>query len=102
MQEQNHPTQDVIDISENVLNYAEARDKLTAEQSKEPEARGQETNIDPAAELPPPPAGEDLSSTGSIAEAEAASAREGVGPTEVEQLKAERDQLAGPPGAPAG
>ncbi len=67
--------------------------KLAAEHSKEPEARGQETNIDPTAELPPPPAGENLSSTGSIAEAEAASAREGVGPTEVERLKAERDQL---------
>jgi molecular chaperone GrpE len=65
----------------------------TAVQSKEPAAQGQEATIDPAAELPPPPAGEIFPSVGSVAEAEAGSSAETVGRTEVERLKAERDQL---------
>ena len=60
---------------------------------REPAARGQEANIDPAAELPPPPAGENLSPAGSVAEAEAGSVAELPVQTEVEKLKAERDQL---------
>ena len=65
----------------------------TAVQPQVLDTRRPEANVDPAAELPPPPAGENLSSTGPSAEAEAASAAEAVGPTEVEALKAERDQL---------
>ena len=64
-----------------------------AVQSKEPAARGPEAAIDPAAELPPPPAGENLSSAGSIAEAEAGGVAELPVQTEVEKLKVERDQL---------
>ena len=64
----------------------------TAVQSKEPAARGPEATIDPAAELPPPPAGESLSA-GSDAEGQAESAAESPVPTEVDRLKAERDQL---------
>ena len=64
-----------------------------AVQSKEAAAREPESAIDPAAELPPPPAGEDLSSAGSIAEAEDRSPAETPVQTEVDRLKAERDQL---------
>jgi molecular chaperone GrpE len=68
--------------------------ELTAVQSQEPAARGQETAIDPAAELLPPPLdGENLSSAGSVAEAEAGSPAESPTQTEVDRLKAERDQL---------
>ena len=67
--------------------------ELTAVRSQEPAARGQEMAIDPAAELPPPPDGENLSSAGSVAEAEAGSPAESPTPTEVDRLKAERDQL---------
>jgi molecular chaperone GrpE len=64
-----------------------------AVQSKEPAARRQEANIDPAAELPPPSAGENLSSAASVAEAEAGGVADLPVQTEVEKLKAERDQL---------
>jgi molecular chaperone GrpE len=67
--------------------------KLTTVQSEDPEARGPEANIDPAAELPPPPAGENLSPAGSVAETEAGSVVEPSVQTEMDQLKAERDQL---------
>jgi len=67
--------------------------ELTAVRSQEPAARGQEMAIDPAAELPAPPDGENLSSAGSVAEAEAGSPAESPTPTEVDRLKAERDQL---------
>jgi molecular chaperone GrpE len=67
--------------------------KLTAVQSEEPEAHGPEANIDPAAELPPPPAGENLPSAGSVAEAEAGSVVEPPAQTEIDRLKVERDQL---------
>jgi molecular chaperone GrpE len=67
--------------------------KLTAVKSEEPEARRPEANIDPAAELPPPPAGENLPSAGSVAEAEAGSVMEPPAQTEIDRLKAERDQL---------
>jgi len=65
----------------------------TAVQSKEAAARRQEANIDPAAELPPPPTGENLPSAASVAEAEAGGVAELPVRTEVERLKAERDQL---------
>ncbi len=65
--------------------------KLSAVQPEEPEARG--TEIDPAAELPPPPAGENFSSAGSVAEAEEAAAQTEPFQTELDRLKAERDQL---------
>ena len=64
-----------------------------AVQSKEAAARGPEATIDPAAELPPPPAGENLSPAGSVAETEAGSVVEPSVQTEMDQLKAERDQL---------
>ena len=64
-----------------------------AVQSKEAVAREPEAAIDPAAELPPPPAGENLPSAGSIAEAEDRSPAESPVQTEVDRLKAERDQL---------
>ncbi len=51
---------------------------------------GQETKIDPAAELPAPDADEALSSAAeTVGPAEAGA----TGPTEVDSLKAERDQL---------
>ncbi len=65
----------------------------TAVQSQEPSASGPEATIDPAAELPPPPSGEDLSSAGSVADAEARGVAELPVQTELEKLKAERDQL---------
>ena len=63
--------------------------KSTTVESKESEARRLEANIDPAAELPPPPSGEDLS----FAAAEAGSVAEPPAQTEIDRLKAERDQL---------
>jgi molecular chaperone GrpE len=65
----------------------------TAEQSQEPSAGGPEATIDPAAELPPPLAGEDLSFAGSVADTEASGVAEPPVQTELEQLKAERDKL---------
>ena len=64
----------------------------TTGRPQEAAARGQEPNIDPAAELPPP-AGENLSSNASVQEAQAGGPAEAVEPTELERLKAERDQL---------
>ena len=63
----------------------------TAVKSKEHAARGQEATIDPAAELPPP--AEESLSAGSDAEAEAGGMAELPVQTEVDRLKAERDQL---------
>ena len=64
--------------------------KLTAE---ELEAREPEMTIDPAAELPSPQAGENLSSAGDVAEADTGSGVEPPSQTEMARLKAERDQL---------
>jgi len=60
------------------------------EELRAKESRGQfeevrETGIDPASELPPP--------DGPLAEADAASQAPAAGSTEIDQLKAERDQL---------
>ncbi len=63
----------------------EEETELTAEKAQERTKRGQATQIDPATELPPPDE-EGLPS-------EAAAEREAEGPSELEQLKAERDQL---------
>jgi len=63
------------------------------ELAEEPEEaiRGEEPQIDPATELAPP----DGEAATNLAEAEGATANEGEapGPTELEQLRAERDQL---------
>ncbi len=64
---------------------------LTEEQSTEAVTSEQERDIDPSAELPAPPVEENLpGGAGSSGEA----GSQGVaGPTETDQLKAERDQL---------
>ncbi len=63
-----------------------------AAKAQEPEARGEEANIDPASELPPPE-GEGIFSAEPVPQAEAGSPAEPAGQAEVERLKAERDQL---------
>ena len=60
-------------------------EELKARESKEPAGSGTAVKIDPAAELPPPDE--------PLAEAEAAGQAPAAGPTEIDQLKAERDQL---------
>jgi len=63
----------------------------TAVEPQEHVSHEPEQNIDPAAELPPPPDGENTGSAAPVAEAE--SQEEASGQTEVDRLKAERDQL---------
>ena len=63
--------------------------ELTVEEAQVPTRRGRELEIDPAAELPAPDE-EGLASPGRTAEQGEA---DGAGTSEVEQLKAERDQL---------
>ncbi len=65
---------------------------LTEEQSPKSAARGQEPEIDPSAELPAPGDEENLADAAEPM-AEAGNEGELPGPTEFEQLKAERDQL---------
>jgi molecular chaperone GrpE len=60
-------------------------EELTAKESRKPAESGAGLKIDPATELPPPDE--------SLAEAEAAGQAPASGPTEIERLKAERDQL---------
>ena len=63
---------------------------MTVEDAQKPTRRGKASDIDPAAELPAPDE-EGLASPGGTAEQ--GEADDGAGPSEVEQLKAERDQL---------
>jgi len=58
---------------------------LKVKVSREPAASGTAANIDPAAELPPPDE--------TVAEAQSAGQAPAGGQTEIDQLKAERDQL---------
>ncbi|MGD0347695.1 MAG: nucleotide exchange factor GrpE [Terracidiphilus sp.] len=58
---------------------------MKARESREPAASGAAAKIDPAAELPPPDE--------TLAEAEATGLAPAGGQTEIDQLKAERDQL---------
>jgi molecular chaperone GrpE len=60
-------------------------EELKARESREPVASGNAAKINPAAELPPPDE--------TLAEAEAAVQAPTGGQTEIDQLKAERDQL---------
>jgi molecular chaperone GrpE len=60
-------------------------EELKAKESKETAGSGTAVKIDPAAELPPPDE--------TLAEAEAAQEAPAGGQTEIDQLKAERDQL---------
>jgi molecular chaperone GrpE len=63
--------------------------ELTVEEAQVPIRRGRETEIDPAAELPAPDEEGLASPGGTAAQGEA----DAAGPSELEQLKAERDQL---------
>jgi molecular chaperone GrpE len=68
--------------------------ELTEAQPAETTRGGGEANIDPSAELPAPADEEEIAgATGSAAETEAGVTAEEAAQTEVEQLKAERDQL---------
>jgi molecular chaperone GrpE len=68
--------------------------ELTEVQSPKTTRGGAKANIDPSAELPAPTAEEELASaTELVEEAGAGAAAEAPAQTELEQLKAERDQL---------
>lgn len=63
----------------------EETEELRTKESKKAAANGKETKIDPATELPPPDE--------PITDAETAEATPSADPTEMEQLRGERDQL---------
>jgi molecular chaperone GrpE len=68
--------------------------ELTEVQTSEPPSGGPEPKVDPSTELPAPSAEEELAGPAeATAEVEAGMPNQAAGPTEVEQLKVERDQL---------